>query len=105
MSFDQILNRANGLGIVIDEKFLPLSLPAAVEAGAKQRLAGDKMLHDGAKNHRLEIRPLLARFRHGDEVRAEKHAADAVDRKQRLCERRLLSARGAVYKGIPRSAD
>jgi hypothetical protein len=103
MCFDQILNRANGLGIIIGEQFLPLSLPAAVEAGAQQRLAGDKMLHDGAENHRLEIRPLPARFRDRDEVRAEKHAADAVDRKQRLCERRLLSARGAptVERAFP----
>src|SRR5271169_6392276 len=46
------------------------------------------MLHDGAEDHRLELLPLARVLGHGDEIGAEKHAADAGNTEQPLRERR-----------------
>src|SRR5271155_3664357 len=84
--FDQVLDRGDSLGVSGIEKFLAVTL---VGAGRKQRRPGHEMLHDGAKDHRLELLPFARAFGDGDEIGTEEHAADAGNAEQPFGERRL----------------
>ena len=52
------------------------------------RRARHEVLHDGAKDHRLQVLPLRLALGHRDEVGAQEHAPHALDVEQARSERR-----------------
>src|SRR3984893_17121284 len=72
---DQILDGGDGVGIGRIEKLLAVVRRAA--AAIEQGRARHEMLHDGAKDHRLELLPLAGALGHRDEIGAEENAAAA----------------------------
>ena len=73
---------------------LVLVVVAAGLAGLEQRRAGHEVLHDGAEDGGLELRPFAVGLGDGDEVGAEEHAVDALDGEQPLRQRRFRGVGG-----------
>ena len=88
---DQLLDGGDGVGVARLEELVRLAAAACVRR--HHRRAGHEVLHDGAEDRGLELRPLAVGLGDGDEVRAEEHAADAVDVEQPLGERRFAPPR------------
>src|SRR6266699_2790072 len=86
---DQLLDGGDGLGVARREEFFRSR--RALDLGAHDRSARHEMLHDGAEDCRLEALPFACGLGHGDEIAAEKHAADAWDVEQPFGKRRLHS--------------
>src|SRR6266516_4364938 len=86
---DQLLDGGDGLGVARREEFFRGR--RAPDLGAHDRSARHEMLHDGAADCRLEVLPFACGLGHGDEIAAEKHAADAWDVEQPFGKRRLRS--------------
>ena len=74
-----------------------LVVVAAGLARLEQRRAGHEVLHDGAEDGGLELRPFAVGLGDGDEVGAEEHAVDALDGEQPLGQRR--------FRGVGRVAQ
>ena len=61
------------------------------------------MLHDGAQDHRLQVRPLAPVLGHADEIASQEHFGDPIDLEQAQRQRRnrgLLD--GGEVGGAPR---
>ena len=63
------------------------------------RHAGHEVFHDRAEDDRLEVRPVAFGLGDGDEIGAEKDAADIGEREEALGERRIAGFLGAAELG------
>jgi signal transduction histidine kinase len=76
----QLLDLAYDLAI----GFVRLGGRGRCAGGLDHRSVVDEMLHDRAEDRRLQVLPFALGLGHGDEVRAQEHAAHAVDLEQAL---------------------
>src|SRR5260221_10441955 len=91
---EQLLDLGDDLGIGLAVLAGALGHPVR---GQQDRPPGGEMLHDDAKNRRLELVPVaLLVLRHGDEVAAEEDAGHAADRKEPFGQRPACGCRGCI---------